>query len=363
MKYLKVVVDVELHVEVAIVHPFGIHCGGGEKLSLELGRALADAGFRVAFVVDFKEAFKRCSKLLGSQPPCRVVEVRPGMNAITRILRATGRFASLRRLMFINEMYRVASRMKADLTIDTFFNALTRNNIIYVNGPPAVRKAAPWPMHRFYYQVVRLYGRKILGVPKLVLTNSSWTAREIEQHYSMRARVLHPPVDFDFFKYDGRPKERVIVSVARFSPEKNLHLLVRAASKLQDYTWLLMGSRSTNELGKKALEKVKAEVERLKAMNVQFLVNVPRTELRERLLSATFYVHPPFAEPFGIAVAEAMAAGCIPIIYADGGAWEDLVRPLNPSLGYKYVEEIPSIVKSLERKDESYKRGLMDRAV
>jgi glycosyltransferase involved in cell wall biosynthesis len=44
----------------------------------------------------------------------------------------------------------------------------------------------------------------------------------------------------------------------------------------------------------------------------------------ELMSQASIYLHPPFAEHFGIAIAEAAAAGLVPVVYRDGGGWTDI---------------------------------------
>ncbi|ESQ22517.1 MAG: Glycosyltransferase [uncultured Acidilobus sp. OSP8] len=62
---------------------------------------------------------------------------------------------------------------------------------------------------------------------------------------------------------------------------------------------------------------------------------------------ASIYLHPPFAEHFGIAIAEAAAAGLVPVVYRDGGGWTDIASRIDQGLGYTSVEEAASIIRSL----------------
>jgi glycosyltransferase involved in cell wall biosynthesis len=83
-------------------------------------------------------------------------------------------------------------------------------------------------------------------------------------------------------------------------------------------------------------------------------MNVPRDELRKLLSRAKYYLHPPFPEHFGISVVEAMAAGCIPIVYRDGGVWYDIVSRVSDILGYGDINEVPNIIKSLDNNKDLY---------
>jgi len=56
---------------------------------------------------------------------------------------------------------------------------------------------------------------------------------------------------------------------------------------------------------------------------------------------------PPFAEHFGFAIAKAVAAGLIPVVYRDGGGWTGIASRIDQGLGYISVEEAAHMVRSL----------------
>lgn len=115
-------------------------------------------------------------------------------------------------------------------------------------------------------------------------------------------------------------KKRVIVTISRFIPKKRLDLV---ASKLSNYEWYLIGSAGLSEFevsaSKQVLRSIMKNLERLGIRNSHVVTNAPRSKLKELLMMDTFYVHPMFPEHFGISVAEAISAGCIPAVYKDGG--------------------------------------------
>ena len=88
-------------------------------------------------------------------------------------------------------------------------------------------------------------------------------------------------------------------------------------------------------------------------------INVPRSKLRELLGSAKYCLHPPFPEHFGISIVEAMATGCVPIVYKDGGAWYDVVNKVSDILGYK---DINNIIRHLDSNKDLYV-SLRDRSI
>jgi len=81
--------------------------------------------------------------------------------------------------------------------------------------------------------------------------------------------------------------------------------------------------------------------------NFHLETDVPRRRIIELMSQASIYLHPPFAEHFGIAIAEAAAAGLVPVVYRDGGGWTDIASRIDEGLGYTNIEEAARIVRSL----------------
>jgi len=81
--------------------------------------------------------------------------------------------------------------------------------------------------------------------------------------------------------------------------------------------------------------------------NFHLETDVPRRRIIELMSQASVYLHPPFAEHFGIAIAEAAAAGLVPVVYRDGGGWTDIASRIDQGLGYTSVEEAARTVRSL----------------
>ncbi len=347
-----------------IVHLFTA-CGGGERVSLEIASVLREKGFRVTYVTNSKDSMKMCAELLQLPGDYEVVEVK---SMFERALALTGRFVRYRRLMLLTKAYEKLASMGVDgLTVDTITNTAFNVDISYIHYPAVLSTVKSNMLHwRLYNWLVARKIRGITGNPKLVLTNSSWTAELIKETYGLNAEVLHPPVDVDYYIYDGRVKEKIIVTVSRLTPEKNLHLLPRIASKLPDYEWYLVGSTGEAKLERyfssRLLGVIENERKKNRASNFHVLTDTPRRELRELLRRAMFYVHPLFPEHFGIAVVEAMSAGAVPIVYRDGGAWVDVVSDISYELGYTELDEVPAIIRKLES-DHSKMTALREEAI
>jgi len=94
-------------------------------------------------------------------------------------------------------------------------------------------------------------------------------------------------------------------------------------------------------------------------MQINLTCNLGQNELKQLLARAKIFwhaagyseredVHPELAEHFGIATVEAMAAGCVPVVYSAGGQKEIIQHGVNGFL-WRTLEEL-----------QEYTRVLMD---
>lgn len=320
-------------------------CGGAEKLSLEIARILSMAGYRVNYVVPDSRMLYHCMDLFDMHGNYKVIEVK---SLREKLLSLTGKFRRLRRLLIARKLALYIDGLEG-LKIDTGTDIpLGSIDISYIHYPILLdskeSRSAMWRLYKWYLKSLQ---SKVLGKPTIVLTNSTWTAKLIEDSYGVNAKVLHPPVDVDYFRYDGTSKENIIVTISRINLNKRIHLLPKIAKKLEDYEWYLIGS--TYEYGSsRALRELEKQIRVHNASNFHVLTNLKNDELRKLLMRAKFYVHPQYQEHFGISVVEAMSAGAVPIVYRDGGAWVDVVSDISQELGYVELGEIPAIIRNLE---------------
>lgn len=125
---------------------------------------------------------------------------------------------------------------------------------------------------------------------------------------AVRGPAVHPPVDLArFAAARGRTRERRAVTTGRFSPDKRHDVAVRVM-RAAGGRWDAVGN---------ARERTHLDhLEVLRGMagpGMHFHVNAAEGELDALLGGARAYLHPR-PESFGIAVVEAIAAGCIPVV-------------------------------------------------
>ncbi len=162
-----------------------------------------------------------------------------------------------------------------------------------------------------------------------IVCNSQYTCKHLDNKLQSRAQVIYPPVDINSWRI-GK-KEKLIVSVGRFSSHNNAkkqEVLIEAIrlaqmnKKLSGWHLLLAGGLLSSDTS--YLEKLKQLARNLP---ISFIPNIDFNELTRVYAKASIYWHaagfnetePKHMEHFGMTTVEAMASGCIPIVYNDGG--------------------------------------------
>jgi glycosyltransferase involved in cell wall biosynthesis len=197
---------------------------------------------------------------------------------------------------------------------------------------------------RAYNSLAIWMARALSDGTKPVMTNSAWTARYIREAYrSQRVYVVHPPVNIEELSSIGGDKGRIVLTVSRIDSNKKVTEIPEIARLVPEAEFYLVGS--TSVYSGPAIRELKRRSEGLRNFHLE--MNVPRKRIIELMSQASIYLHPPFAEHFGIAIAEAAAAGLVPVVYRDGGGWTDIASRVDQGLGYTSIEEAASIIRSL----------------
>lgn len=198
---------------------------------------------------------------------------------------------------------------------------------------------------------------------QLMLSNSSFTKNYADWYLnfpSERSFVLHPPIGSEFIQTAqgmiGRPlnKKMQFVNIGRFNPgnhNKNQKILMEtfleAKSRnplLKEWKLICVGNANQTPEAIVYLNDCK-QIEAKNRDSIVILNNIDAGKLGEILLESFAYVHgtgafiPPGTEPhkcehLGLGIIEAMAHGCIPLVYARGGVF-DVLKP--GQMGIPYI--------------------------
>ena len=342
---------------IALVHTLLFVAGGAEKLAIEAYRALEDLGHDVdlyAAYVD-ERAWQILTSGMSNIPRPRVL----GEPPISKLLRNA---MTLRSLLAASHLKETVGRLRSryDLVIETQTNVPVRwADASYVHFPLV-------DLLNFYDENqyrLRLYERayNVLAVrvagaladrARPVMTNSSWTAEYIKRTYGNdRVYVVHPPVNVEELSALSYERGKIVLTISRIDLGKRVAEIPKIARLVPEAEFYLVGA--TGPSSGPALRAIEEASRGLSNFHLE--TNVPRKRIIELMSQASIYLHPPFAEHFGIAIAEAAAAGLAPVVYRDGGGWTDIVSRIDQGLGYTSVEEAAHIIRSLLNDPERLK--------
>ncbi|MGC9113178.1 glycosyltransferase family 4 protein [Acidilobus sp.] len=350
--------------KVAVVHTLIEKAGGGERLAVSVHRALRELGHE-ADLYTMRLNVSAWQLLAPGEPPPRVLDIGFPLEGISR-----NRLTRLRRVLALRAFMREGlPRLREEgyeLIFETQANVPSPSDAVYIHYPALLDYMGGGGLRWAYNLAVRLAARPVLREasrrpPRLVLTNSSWTAEKVRQAYGVEARVLYPPVDVEAIGEAARraEKEPLVLTVSRFTPEKRLEVIPAIARAARE-----MGVRaefyivgSTAGYSGPVIEAIRGEARRLGVDDmVHMEFNVPRGDLLKLYARAKVYLHPPFAEHFGIAIAEGMAAGAVPVVYRDGGGWTDMASRVDQGLGYTTPEEAARAISWLLGSEERWSK-------
>ncbi|MFP3172448.1 MAG: glycosyltransferase family 4 protein [Acidilobus sp.] len=333
---------------VALVHAMFDLAGGAENLALNMYRALRELGHEVdLYAAHVDERAWRTLADGATEAPRPIIIGEPVVNRLIPIP------LTLRTLLAMPYLAKWLKRLKPDhdLIIDTYANVpVPWADASYVHFPARcflglLSRHRRLQLHeRLYYRLIAWMAKRLADSTRPVMTNSNWTAEYVRRAYgNQRVYVVHPPVNVEELSSIGGDRGRVVLTVSRITPEKMVAEIPKVARLVPEAEFYLVGS--TSDYSERTLKVIESEVEGLSNFHLE--TDVPRRRIIELMSQASIYLHPPFAEHFGIAIAEAAAAGLVPVVYRDGGGWTDIASRVDQGLGYTNVEEAAHIIRSL----------------
>jgi glycosyltransferase involved in cell wall biosynthesis len=184
------------------------------------------------------------------------------------------------------------------------FDTASLPEIGYGNQRPGLRM-----LHR------RLVSRWVMRRATVLATNSEYSRGELERNADFaraRVTVIHHGVPDPFGGLSGEP-ERMALTVGYVDrnnlERKGLLPFVRAASELPDVRFVVIGPW---------VDDAADELRAIAGENVELAGFVEQAELHDAFRRAAVYVQASQHEGFGVSVAEAMLAGCVPVVTRAG---------------------------------------------
>jgi glycosyltransferase involved in cell wall biosynthesis len=199
--------------------------------------------------------------------------------------------------------------------------------------------------------VCRGLSRWVMRRASRLVANSHYSRREIEANIGIpaeRVTVVYHGVPDPFGGLPGGPRERVALTIGaidrRNLERKGLRPFVEAAAHVPDVEFVVAG---------KWLEGADDQLRALAGPNVTLTGWTDQERLDELLRDAAVYVQASLHEGFGLSVAEAMLAGCIPVT-TTAGALPEVVGETGVVIAAATGEEVAAGVRrALELGDEA----------
>jgi len=342
---------------IAVVYDFGINRGGGDFVMLSILEALDHARYDVTLETSKPKGFAEAKEIFQKELD------RTETNVISLPNWVPHPYS-------IAFMTKKIGGKKYDLLIlsDDVPKCLSDARVIsYVHYPHVARL-----MFRDY--VVQRHARTLKGrlafhIHKRIfptfypnkhasdkwffIANSMVTKTHLSEALNLspeKTALLHPPVASAsitaLLNRKAASKEDLVVCIGRFEPDKRPEDLVHALSLLSAKTGIrvsLVGFGSDRAY-------VDGLIETIRSLGleerVELVLNAGRDVVLDRLFRAKVLVHSAIHEPFGIAVAEGMAARCIPIVRrGENGPWLEITERGRYGLNFETVEELASAVE------------------
>ena len=223
-----------------------------------------------------------------------------------------------------------------------------------------------------YYKIIQNRVKKSIKLLKnkdiKLISNSNFTKTEIKKDFDKDSHVIYPPVNINkFYNISNKQKENKVITISRFSVEKNLESVIRIFNKTDFFCELIGNVKHKNQF------KILENLQIMKGNKVKIYSNILSQDIIELLATAKIYLHTS-KETFGISVVESIAAGCIPIVpdnsahketvpfeelrYKDD---EDAVKKINDAMCGKFDDLRPKLFKHIQKfSNEIFQKNIID---
>lgn len=225
----------------------------------------------------------------------------------------------------------------------------------------------------FHFKNPDLKTKLKLKMYQHVISNSQFTKSFIDKSFNITSQVIYPPVDIK--SINPAPKEKIIISVGRFSPNqlhpKKQEILIEVFKEVyrKEPNWKMILVGQAKKSDEKYLRLLKKNS---RGYAIKIMENLPIQKLYDLYAKSSIYWHatgfgedenknPEKMEHFGISTVEASAAGAIPIVIGFGGQKEIVSDARNGLLWItkaQLLEQTLSIIKNPKRMQKISKAAI-----
>jgi glycosyltransferase involved in cell wall biosynthesis len=239
--------------------------------------------------------------------------------------------------------------------------------IHYVHNPYEFVPDPSDPIVKPFSLITNRYIIKGNDFSDVVLANSNSTRKQCIKRWNRNdCIVLYPSIKIDEIatyissSSSSSSRDDICIVLSRLSPEKKIELAIEAfkTKVLKNKQLLIIGYLSREN--KNYYQRLRDLSKRNE--NIKILPNLRRNDVLTLLSKAKILFHPMPDEHFGIAIIEAMAAGCLPVVHASGGPLE-IVDNGRYGLIYRDLSEIPELLNRAFNLSKHFQHKVKNRAL
>jgi len=225
-------------------------------------------------------------------------------------------------------------------TVSTDMLATVSSNVVSFNNSAVIASSPLLTRVKvaYYRAFARAYGAAgRCAAPSGVMANSRWTAAHIRELWGGDVSIVYPPCPTEALaSLPMVPRDRTIVSLAQFRPEKDHAVQLRAFAELRsrgrgaydDVRLEIMGGvRDAGDAERLQALREMAKALCIPSSRLTFTPNPPFEYVKLALGRARVGLHTMPREHFGIVCVEMQAAGCVLLAHDSGGPKEDIAVP------------------------------------
>ena len=347
-----------------VIHPQLSYYAGGELLCLYVCKALQELGYKVTIACDVYnpsdvERFYGLGHILQNCKHKKIDTFSPAFPFLV----------SLQRIPYAMRMRTILSRTKADVVFSTQSSSFyipngklyhfVYNILDVFNHPLGSNLSGPVkpndPTRTAYSfllrQVKKLFWDRYTPNPTIFFAVGSLVLRDLKKSGYQNSQLIFPPCRTAF--KPSLPKKKQVVQYTRILPNKRVEIFSEIARLLPQYPFYLVGRslldpNNDNEYSRRVLSELPD--------NVTF-VNALTRERPDLLEESKVYLYTGSEAGIGVALVEAISAGCIPVSPREVGA-ADIIEAAGVgqlfSTPEQAAEEIRSILEDDQTSDKIY---------
>jgi glycosyltransferase involved in cell wall biosynthesis len=154
------------------------------------------------------------------------------------------------------------------------------------------------------------------------VTQSEFIQQEINKSTGVTVPIVYPPVAVNEFSCSSDSERSGVVTLGRFSPEKNYFMLVEIAKCFPDVSFTFIGSAQNTRY----FNRLKKRISTQRIKNIKLVPDASFDLVNRTLCQSLVFMHSTVEEHFGLSTVEAISAGCIPLVHNSGGQIEIVKR-------------------------------------